>query len=460
MMARLSVLALLLAAPVLAAPKPKVVIDGPASVRALVNKILMKKYRPVPPSKPVSNEPTANEVTDITRKAGAKALVICRIEGKLITVQVLDGYDGSPLSSFRFKAPPGKRKLKALPKGSDKRVEEGLRSARGPQAKKAEPPPEEVAAEEKQPEKEKEPEKEPEKEKEAQSPPPAPPSKHERAEEKRRAEREAREAREEEEARVRKEKEEAEEPADETASVAPKLRLGVTARAFTRRFFYRTDLFNKLMRYDLPIGPAAGAEIDFYPAAFMSNGFASRIGVLTSFDTAFGIASVSTNPNTMVQSRYNTSALRFKLGVTVRLNAGPLELSPILGYALQNYSITAPATAEPINVPAVSYNALRLGGNARFAFLDKLAVQLGIAYQAPLSTGEIGGPKYFPRLSVQGMDAWLSVSYAITKSFEAKVGIDYTRYGYKMNPQPGDPYVAGGALDDYKGMGVVLSYML
>ncbi|MBX7114234.1 MAG: hypothetical protein K1X64_07845 [Myxococcaceae bacterium] len=457
MIARFSVLALLLAAPVLAAPKPKVVIDGPASVRALVNKILMKKYRPVPPGKPVSDEPTANEVTDITRKAGAKALVICRIEGKLITVQVLDGYDGSPLSSFRFKAPDGKRKLKALPKGSDKRVEEGLRSARGPQAKKAEPSPDELAADDKQPGKEKEPEKE--KEKEAQSPPPPPPTKRERAEEKRRAEREAREAREEEEARVRKEKEEPEQPAEETVA-APKLRLGVTARAFTRRFFYRTDLFNQLMRYELPIGPAAGAEIDFYPAAFISNGFGSRIGVLTSFDTAFGIASVSTNPTTMVQSRYNTSALRFKLGVTVRFNVGPLELSPILGYALQNYSITAPATAEPINVPAVSYNAFRLGGNARFAFIDKMAVQLGIAYQQPLSTGEIGGPKYFPRLSVQGMDAWLSVSYAITKNFEAKVGIDYTRYGYKMNPQPGDPYVAGGALDDYKGMGVVLSYML
>ena len=58
------------------------------------------------------------------------------------------------------------------------------------------------------------------------------------------------------------------------------------------------------------------------------------------------------------------------------------------------------------------------------------------------------------------MDAWLAVSFAVLKNVEIKAGIDYTRFGYKMNPKPLDPYIAGGALDDYKGMSVALSYML
>lgn len=131
----------------------------------------------------------------------------------------------------------------------------------------------------------------------------------------------------------------------------------------------------------------------------------------------------------------------------------------MIGYAMQSYSITGSATAPKINVPGVSYGALRIGGNIRLGLMDRLGIHLGAAFQQPLSYGEIK-TTYFPNLSANGMDAWLAVSYAVLKNVEVKVGIDYTRFGFKMNPKPGDTFVAGGALDDYKAMGLAVSYML
>lgn len=458
---------LLIALPAFAAAKPKVVVDAPAPLKAMISKEIAKKYAAVNSPKKLTDEPSANEVIDATTKAGTKALIIGRIQGGLITVQVLDGYDGSPLGSFRFKAPAGKRKLKALPKGSGKRLEEGLRGARGPQPKKAEPVAEVAANESLFPDEKPPKREEPEKRE-------APVKKEEPRERARATERRAsREV----EPRVEKPLEPEEEAPGPSAPVLydSKLRIGATARAFTRRFFYRDDVFKALGRYDLAIGPAAGVELEVYPLAFFRKDILSNIGLAASFDTAFGISSATQpepGPDGKVPSctsaleaagacaRYRTNALRLKVGATMRLTLGPVDFTPTLGYAMQSFAIVGSATAPKLNIPAVSYGALRVGANVRFRFLEKWAFHLGGAYQKPLSTGEIGSRNYFPQLVVHGMDASAALSYALFRHFEIRAGIDYTRFGYKMNPKLGDTYVAGGALDDYRGMSLLLSYTL
>jgi hypothetical protein len=39
-------------------------------------------------------------------------------------------------------------------------------------------------------------------------------------------------------------------------------------------------------------------------------------------------------------------------------------------------------------------------------------------------------------------------SVTLGRGFEARLWLDYARWFYDMNPEPGDAYVAGGALDE------------
>ena len=53
------------------------------------------------------------------------------------------------------------------------------------------------------------------------------------------------------------------------------------------------------------------------------------------------------------------------------------------------------------------------------------------------------------------MDTGLLIGFALPKGFEVRLGIDYRRYWFDLNPVPPDaPYVAGGALDRYLGFTV------
>jgi hypothetical protein len=74
------------------------------------------------------------------------------------------------------------------------------------------------------------------------------------------------------------------------------------------------------------------------------------------------------------------------------------------------------------------------------------------------SLGSIGTYLWFPEAKANGMDAGLMFGFAIPKGFEVRLGADYRRYGFSLNPVPGDPYVAGGALDQYWGFSIGLAW--
>ncbi len=55
----------------------------------------------------------------------------------------------------------------------------------------------------------------------------------------------------------------------------------------------------------------------------------------------------------------------------------------------------------------------------------------------------------FPRATQAGIDAGGAVSFAFGRHIELHLSGRYIRFFYSLNPQPGDPFVAGGALDEY-----------
>ena len=96
----------------------------------------------------------------------------------------------------------------------------------------------------------------------------------------------------------------------------------------------------------------------------------------------------------------------------------------------------------------------RLGDGFRVALGKNEVFILGIdiAFRGVYSVGGIGTNLWFPEATANGMDTGLLLGFALPKGFEIRLGMDYRRYGFDLNPQPPDPpYVAGGALDQYLG---------
>ena len=75
-----------------------------------------------------------------------------------------------------------------------------------------------------------------------------------------------------------------------------------------------------------------------------------------------------------------------------------------------------------------------------------------LAFRGVFDVGGIGTNVWFPNAEANGMDLGLIFGFAVGKGFEIRVGGDFRRYWFDLNPEPPDPpYVAGGALDRYLG---------
>lgn len=431
-------LATLIATAAFAAPKPKVIVDAPNPIKALITKALKKKFTPVAPKGNIPDDPGAAAVKQAVREAGAVALVTAKLEGGVWSVMALNGADGSPLEQFKFKAPPPKKPLKVLPKGTDKRLESALSKARAPAKEdvKKEDPKEDPKKEDPKKEDPVETTKKTDPKKTDPTKPPPPPK-------------------EEEPVVVKKDEPEPSRASDSSPQPVA-LNIGIGAKLFGRRFFYKDDIFQALSKYTLPVGPALQLEADWYPGAHFTKGVATMIGLSLGFNYALGISSVANDG-----TRYGTSAVRFRIGLIGRIPIGPLEIQPQFGWVLQNFNIASGAMgASKPNIPDVRYSNLRAGLGLKVSLIGPVFMTAGFAYQAPLSTGEISSTNYFPRLKAGGLDANGGFGVWLVNRVEIRLGVEYIRYWYSMNPEPGDNSVAGGALDDSFGGSLMLAFTL
>jgi hypothetical protein len=235
----------------------------------------------------------------------------------------------------------------------------------------------------------------------------------------------------------------------ETGEKPKALHIGIGAHIIDRRFFYEDDLFGALSRYRQPLAPHLGAELEFYPGAFVSSGPLSWVGLTASIDFLAFVTAVAADG-----TRYPTSSLRLRLNLAGRIPiADRLELGITFGYALTTYGITGDAATRP-NVPDVAYSALRPAASVGLKIVGPLWIKVGGGYHILLNTGQLGSAEYFPRVTGGGFDASAGVMVRLFRFVEIRAAYEYQRYWFSMNPEPGDPYVAGGALDDSRGFSV------
>ena len=227
----------------------------------------------------------------------------------------------------------------------------------------------------------------------------------------------------------------------------------ISAGVANRRFTYRDQVGYNLAPYRLPAAPMASFGIEAYPAAASSVPFIRDLGIVAHVSRGFAFDS-----NTPQNVTLETNWTRFGGELRERLRfPGPhaFELGVLVGADASYFGMAAKAPV-PALLPAARTVALRFGLDGRMRVAWRLSLLAGAAYLLTTSRGEIY--EHFRRPHVAGIDADFGFAVDLGSGFEARLAGRYTRYFASFKPRIGDPYVAGGALDEQLQAGLGVRY--
>ncbi len=423
------VMSALLTSVAVAAPKPSVVITGPAPVTKWVSKELSKRYAPKVLKTAVSPMPTAKEVRDVTAPSRAVALIICQASGQFVTLQVLNGADGTPLDTVSIKA--SVRKLpRAMPKPQLAALMFAIGSGKAPGKEApvaAEPEP---VAEKTSPEVTKV--KDPPEEKKEEP-------KKELASKKKKEEPKA-------------EPEPAAEVVGEgatpsTPSAHPALRASVGFGGFNRSFSWAGNPSPSLATASQPFSGDISVDASWYPGAHFTSNFLSNLGVFVTGD--FGVGMVSR----VQESRFAHSATRIRFGGLVRLPLGDrFALHAHLGYSRHELTTSAVAvndgSARP-NIPNVLFNGFRGGLGFRVRVFSTVELDGLGGFQVVAGKGELGSERFFPAATALAVDVGGGISVGLAEHLRLRAGVEWQRYFVTLNPAETSTFFAQTASDQY-----------
>ena len=115
-----------------------------------------------------------------------------------------------------------------------------------------------------------------------------------------------------------------------------------------------------------------------------------------------------------------------------------------LRYVSQRFDFTG-STDDQLHLPSGTKQYWRPGLELRLP-LGPAAIAVSGAWLALVMKDAVSRP--FPRSTAGGFETGLALSYALGPLAELKLSGRYSRFFYKLRPLPGDPLVAGGALDE------------
>lgn len=244
--------------------------------------------------------------------------------------------------------------------------------------------------------------------------------------------------------------------AGERAFVA--IDVGIYAHLFSRRLRYTDDLYGLLRTYSLPIGPSLRFDGRWYPGAHFGDGFYAHIAFDFAYEQAFGIDSRRADGEV-----FPTNSRAWSLGMRGRVPLGAHEASLGIGYGLHSFVVEAAGPSQPgreiiPQIPGATYRFVRIQAEGRFAIVGGLRTTLRAAYLVMLSTGGVEQDIWFPQASAGGVEAEILLGYELDIGIEIRLGFDVRRYFFSLNPEVGDPFIAGGALDQYFGYTIGLAY--
>jgi hypothetical protein len=221
------------------------------------------------------------------------------------------------------------------------------------------------------------------------------------------------------------------------------LDIALVMRVFSREFSYNQKVEGTEQGYSLPIAPAPGAAIEFYPVPI--------VGVTAAFN--YAIVGSKDNPMGKASSTYKTTAYSWSVGAKARLPVSSFVLEPDVGYGMNVFKVEDFSTGgNGIDVAGVDYKHVRAGGALRIPFGD-MSIAAGGHYLYILDPGEIISSKYFPYGTSKGGEGFAEFAMPLPfwKGIEARLGADFRRIVYTFDVRKADLRTAGGAVDQYIG---------
>lgn len=232
--------------------------------------------------------------------------------------------------------------------------------------------------------------------------------------------------------------------------MALELRLGATA--LRRTFTFNDDPSGTLPTYKLNRAPALTLGLDWFPAAHFSEGVLANVGLTGSYSRIFLVKTLGPTGE-----EYGTGASDLAAGLMVRLPLGPAEAALSVRYGRQDFTLTSAQGGEA-PFPDVSYRYITPDVRLRLGLGQRWRVYGRAAWLVIQDSGELASENYFPRQSVGAAEGELALGLLLAPAWELRLGADYRRYFFDLEPEPGDPLVAGGALDEYLTGTVTLAF--
>ena len=225
-------------------------------------------------------------------------------------------------------------------------------------------------------------------------------------------------------------------------------------RIVRRTLRYNDDLRGDLRDYTLNAGPGAALKFQYFPGAHFTDGVGAQFGIDFAWERLFNFDSTQADG-----TAFPTQSQEFLIGLRWRYPTGRWEPFVVADYGVHTFEFGVSGPAVPgedntAGVPGVKYEFVRIGGGFRVALgkNETFIIGANIALRGVFNVGGIGTYVWFPEAKANGMDVGLLVGFALPLGFEVRLGMDYRRYWFDLNPVPPDPpYVAGGALDQFLG---------
>jgi hypothetical protein len=212
-----------------------------------------------------------------------------------------------------------------------------------------------------------------------------------------------------------------------------------------RNFAYNQVLLGGVRSYTNNAIPMGSIAVEAYPLATSGTPIARDIGIVGRFGTSLSFTSKTEAGDQEAKGTWT----RYSIGGRGRIHTSDHPGAVLVGiegtYGDSKFTFTGD---QPVvsQVPSVDYKYLRLGADLRAPF-GAFALLGGAGYMAILSSGPFGDR--FPHATIGGVDAHLGANYRVAQNVEVIASGDYQRIFSKENPQPGEPFVAGGALDQF-----------
>jgi hypothetical protein len=222
--------------------------------------------------------------------------------------------------------------------------------------------------------------------------------------------------------------------------------ISVEERPFWRRLRYNDDIDERLRPSDL-VANAVGIGGSWRPLQNLRN-----FSIVGRGELAVGVNGSRTSDGTA----YSTSSSEWNLGVGFDVGIAGARVGVVATYGEQRFSLDDDAQMMEL-IPDVTYRFARGGLVVGVPLATRWDFNLTAGWRQLFGMGGMTEALWFPRAEGAGIDGSAGIAFHVTPWLNIEARVDLRRYFFAMNPEPGDPVIAGGATDQYLGGAIGLA---